>query len=61
MKPERIILLLTWLLLVAGLLVRVTGYGQDASRLGGWIWLAAFSVLCLPLIAWLVDYLIRKR
>jgi hypothetical protein len=55
MKPERILLLLVWLLLAAGFIVWAAGDGHLVRSLGIWLWLGAAGILGLPLLLWLID------
>lgn len=59
MKPERIILVLASLLLVAALVVGVAGGALELQRWGIWLGLAALGVLALPLLLWCFDSVIR--
>jgi|GEM_PF-3112379 len=59
MKPERILLLLVWLLLGAGFVVWAAGDAQLMRSLGVWLWVGAAGILGLPLLLWLIDAILR--
>lgn len=59
MKPERIVLLLAWLLLAAGFIAWAAGGAQLLRSAGIWLWVGAAGVLGLPLLIWLVDAVFR--
>jgi hypothetical protein len=61
MKPERILLVLVWLLLGAGAALWWTGGARQLRTMGVWLWVAAFVVLCVPLLIWSVNALRRGK
>ena len=61
MKPERILLALVWLLLGAGMVLWWTGGTRHSRSMGVWLWVAAFLLLCLPLLIWSVSALRRRK
>lgn len=60
MKIERILLAATWLLLVAGIVWVVRGGTPGHASVSVWLLLAAFGILSLPLLGWLVYRVIRR-
>ena len=59
MKPERIVLVVALLLLVAGLVVWAAGGAGALQGVSAWLWVGAVAVLSLPLLLWLLDVIIR--
>ena len=60
MRIERVILALAVFLMVAGCVTWLLG-GADALRnLGIWFWFGAFGVLSLPLVGWLVHFMVKR-
>lgn len=60
MKLERVLVVLVFLILAAGLIVWARG-GTPQIRQGGvWLMLGAFGVLCLPLLLLLVNSLLSR-
>ncbi len=55
MKPERILISVSSLLLVSGFVVWGVGGAEQLRRVSVWLWLGAFAVLSLPLLASLAD------
>jgi hypothetical protein len=60
MKLERIILLLAAFMLAAGYIAWALGGADGLRSLGVWFWLGAFGVLGLPLLAWLVHFVVKR-
>jgi len=59
MKPERLVLVLTWLLLAAGFVVWGVGGAEALRSTGMWLWVGAAAVLSLPLLLWLLTVIVR--
>jgi hypothetical protein len=60
MRLERIILSLTVLLMVAGWVTWLLGGATAMRSLGMWFWVGAFGVLSLPLVGWLVHFIVKR-
>jgi hypothetical protein len=60
MKLERIILLLTTVLLAAGYVTWGLGGASVLRSIGLWFWLGAFGVLSLPLLVQLVHFVVKR-
>jgi hypothetical protein len=60
MKPERIVIGLATALLAAGFIAWGVGGPSVFRGVSVWLWLAAFGVLCLPLVLWLADLVWRS-
>jgi hypothetical protein len=59
MKPERIVLLVAWLLLAAGFMTWLAGGADLMASVGIWLWVGAAGTLGLPLLIWLVELIFR--
>ena len=60
MRLERIILSLAVVLLVAGWVTWLLGGAAEMRSLGIWLWIGAFVVLSLPLVGWLVHFIVKR-
>ncbi|HET8933976.1 MAG TPA: hypothetical protein VFN67_11075 [Polyangiales bacterium] len=60
MRLERIILTLAVLLMVAGWVTWLLGGAIAMRSLGIWLWSGAFGVLSLPLVGWLVHFIVKR-
>jgi hypothetical protein len=58
MKPIQVILALVWLMLLAGLALWVTS-GDGLPIASAMLWIAAFMILCTPLLLWAVHAMLR--
>jgi membrane protein implicated in regulation of membrane protease activity len=61
MRIERLILIGAWLLLGAGILALVTGGEHHLRGVGAWLLLGAVAVLSLPLLAWLIHLVLKRK
>jgi hypothetical protein len=60
MRIERFILSLSVLLMVAGWATWLLGGATALRSLGIWFWIGAFGVLSLPLVGWLVHFIVKR-
>ena len=60
MRLERIILSLAVLLMVAGCATWLLGGAAALRSYGIWLLLGAFGVLSLPLVGWLVHFIVKR-
>jgi hypothetical protein len=60
MRLERIILSLAVALMIAGWVTWLLGGPAGLRSLGIWLWLGAFGALSLPLVGWLVHFIVKR-
>lgn len=56
MRIERIILIVVWVMLGAGIVALATG-GIRHLNLGIWLFFGALAVMSLPLLIWIINWL----
>ena len=59
MKPERIVLVVAWMLMAAGFLAWAAGGAHLMRSMGVWLWVGAAGMLGVPLLIWLVEVISR--
>jgi hypothetical protein len=61
MRPTRLILVVVWLLLLAGFAEWARSGTSHPSGVSALLWIGAFLVLCLPLVLLALDALTRRQ
>lgn len=61
MKPTKLILVVSALLLIAGWTLVAFSKGRYATEIGAWLWVAAFVVISLPLLLWIAHLIFRRK